>query len=82
MGPARLGRYQFSPDSLVGLRKTLGITQGQTADLLGVPPNTLPRCSWRSLTKHVCRCCATGMTPGVGIMAGSDLVQSISASVS
>ena len=43
MGPARSGRYQFSPDSLVGLRKTLGITQGQMADLLGVPPNTLSR---------------------------------------
>ena len=43
MGPARSGKYRFSPRSLIGLRRTLGITQAQMADLLGVPANTVSR---------------------------------------
>ena len=35
--------YRFSPNSLIGLRRTLAITQAEMASRLGVPANTVSR---------------------------------------
>ncbi|MCY3542659.1 MAG: helix-turn-helix domain-containing protein [Chloroflexota bacterium] len=43
MAPARLGKYQFRPDSIVRLRKRMNLTQTKMAELIGVPANTLSR---------------------------------------
>ena len=43
MAPARLGKYQFKPDSIVRLRKRMNLTQTKMAELIGVPANTLSR---------------------------------------
>ena len=43
MAPARPGKYQFRPDSIVRLRKRMNLTQTKMAELIGVPVNTLSR---------------------------------------
>lgn len=43
MTPAKQGDWEFNKESLVELRKQLGITQNRMAELLDVPPNTLSR---------------------------------------
>lgn len=43
MAPTKPGRYVYRPESLVQLRKELGLTQTRMAEALGVPANTLSR---------------------------------------
>ena len=43
MGPVKAGKYEYRPESLVGLREKLRFTQVKMAELLGVRPNTLSR---------------------------------------
>ncbi|MEL7563112.1 helix-turn-helix transcriptional regulator [Dehalogenimonas sp. 4OHTPN] len=43
MTPTKQGKYEFSGDALVEIRKGLGITQTKMAEMLDVPPNTLSR---------------------------------------
>jgi len=43
MAPMKQGLYEFRKDSLIEIRKELGISQGKMAELLGVPANTLSR---------------------------------------
>lgn len=43
MAPAKQQQYRFSPQSIVELRKKLGISQTALARSIGVPPNTLSR---------------------------------------
>ena len=43
MGPVKAGKYEYRPESLVGLREKLGLKQTKMAELIGVPPNTLSR---------------------------------------
>ncbi len=43
MTPIKQGRYEFKKDSLIDVRKRMGISQGKMAELLGVPANTLSR---------------------------------------
>jgi DNA-binding transcriptional regulator YiaG len=37
------GQYEFKKDSLVEVRRQMGLSQGKMADLIGVPSNTLSR---------------------------------------
>ena len=46
MGAVRAGKYRFNPDSLVGLRDTLRISQMEMAERLGVPADTVS--SWET----------------------------------
>ena len=43
MTPINRSRYTFSPQSIVEVRKQLGLTQSKMADLIGVETNTLSR---------------------------------------
>lgn len=43
MAPAKAGKYEYRPVSLVRLRQQVGYTQTQMAQILGVPANTLSR---------------------------------------
>lgn len=43
MAPIKAGKYEYRPESLVRLRKQMGLKQKKMADLLGVPANTLSR---------------------------------------
>lgn len=43
MTPIKQGQYEFKKDSLIDVRKKMGISQGKMAELLGVPANTLSR---------------------------------------
>jgi len=43
MTPIKQGLYEFKKDSLIEIRRELGISQGKMAELLGVPANTLSR---------------------------------------
>ena len=43
MAPPKQQQYRFSPQSIVELRKKLGLSQAALARSLGVPPNTLSR---------------------------------------
>lgn len=43
MAPAKQQNYRFSPQSIVELRKRLGLSQAALARSIGVPPNTLSR---------------------------------------
>ena len=43
MAPIQAGRYEFRPESLVEVRKRVGLSQAKMAKLLGVPANTLSR---------------------------------------
>jgi transcriptional regulator with XRE-family HTH domain len=43
MTPVKQGKYEFKKDSLINVRKQMGISQSKMAELLGVPANTLSR---------------------------------------
>ena len=43
MAPIKQGLYEFRKDSLIEIRKELGVSQGKMAEILGVPANTLSR---------------------------------------
>lgn len=43
MSAIKQGKYEFKKDSLVEVRRQIGISQGKMAELLGVPANTLSR---------------------------------------
>jgi len=43
MAPIKQGLYEFKKESLIEIRKELGISQGKMAELLDVPANTLSR---------------------------------------
>lgn len=43
MTPIKQGMYEFNKESLIEIRKRMGISQSKMAELLGVPPNTLSR---------------------------------------
>ncbi len=43
MAPTRPGKYEFKPESIVALRKRIGLSQAKMAEFLGVPANTLSR---------------------------------------
>jgi transcriptional regulator with XRE-family HTH domain len=43
MTPINQGLYEFKKESLIELRKTMGVSQSKMAELLGVPANTLSR---------------------------------------
>jgi transcriptional regulator with XRE-family HTH domain len=43
MAPIKQGLYEFKKDTLIEIRKELGVSQGKMAELLGVPANTLSR---------------------------------------
>lgn len=43
MSPIKQGLYEFKKESLIEIRKKLGLSQGKMAELLGVPANTLSR---------------------------------------
>lgn len=43
MTPIKKGRYKFRKESLIDIRKHMGLSQGKMADVLGVPANTLSR---------------------------------------
>ncbi|MBI2836529.1 MAG: helix-turn-helix transcriptional regulator [Chloroflexi bacterium] len=43
MTPVKQGLYEFRKDSLIEIRKGMGISQVKMAELLGVPANTLSR---------------------------------------
>jgi transcriptional regulator with XRE-family HTH domain len=43
MTPIKKGRYEFRKESLIEIRKKIGISQGKMAELLEVPANTLSR---------------------------------------
>lgn len=43
MAPTRPGKFEFRPDSIVTLRKRIGLSQAKMAEFLGVPANTLSR---------------------------------------
>lgn len=43
MVPIKSGKYEYQPESLVAIRKQLGLTQSKMAGLLDIPANTL----WR-----------------------------------
>jgi len=56
MTPVKQGKYEFKKDSLISVRKQMGLSQGEMADLLGVPANTLSRWELGSTTpdaKHL-----------------------------
>jgi DNA-binding XRE family transcriptional regulator len=42
MSPSKSGDYEFKEEVLTAIRKRIGLSQGKMAELLGVPPNTLP----------------------------------------
>ena len=43
MAPTTQGRYEYRPESLINLRKQIGLKQTEMAAALGVPANTLSR---------------------------------------
>ena len=43
MTPIKQGKYEFKKQSLIDVRKKMGLSQAKMAELLGVPANTLSR---------------------------------------
>ncbi len=43
MTPIKQGKYEFKNQSLIDVRKKMGLSQAKMAELLGVPANTLSR---------------------------------------
>jgi len=43
MTPIKQGKYEFKKESLIDVRKKMGISQAKMAEVLGVPANTLSR---------------------------------------
>jgi transcriptional regulator with XRE-family HTH domain len=43
MTPIKQGKYEFKKNNLVAVRKQMGLSQSKTAELLGIPANTLSR---------------------------------------